>query len=112
MAEVLVVEDDRVVLAAVARLCRSEGLRVDEIANVDGALAKLARTDYHLVLVDLMLPGRSGFDLLAAMTATHARTPVIMIPGYATAENAVKSLRRGAAGACGPGPGNPRRTAP
>ena len=96
MGEVLVVEDDRVVLEVVARLCRSEGLRVDEIARVDGALENLARTTYRLVLVDLMLPGGSGFDLLAALTADHPRTPVIIISGYATAENAVKSLRQGA----------------
>ena len=96
MRDVLIVEDDAVVLTVVARLCRSEGLRVDEIDSVDGALASLAETDYRLVLVDLMLPGRSGLELLEVLAADHAATPVIMISGYATSENALKSLQLGA----------------
>ncbi len=96
MRDVLVVEDDGVVLAAVARLCRSEDLRVDEHGSVDGALASLAETGYRLALVDLMLPGRSGIELLEALRAEHPATPVVMISGYATSENALRSLQLGA----------------
>ncbi len=96
MRDVLVVEDDRVVLAAVARLCGSDGLSVDEADGVDRALARLAEGPYRLVLVDLMLPGRSGFELLEVLRAEPPATPVVMISGYATSENSLKSLRLGA----------------
>jgi len=96
MRDVLVVEDDGVVLAAVARLCRSEDLQVDERDSVDEALVSLAETGYRLALVDLMLPGRSGIDLLKALRDEHPATPVVMISGYATSENALRSLQLGA----------------
>ena len=96
MRDVLVVEDDGVVLTAVARLCRSEDLQVDEIYSVEGAVASLAETGYRLALVDLMLPGRSGIELLEVLRAEHPATPVVMISGYATSENALRSLQLGA----------------
>jgi two-component system nitrogen regulation response regulator GlnG len=96
MRDVLVVEDDRVVLAAVARLCRSEGLEVDEIDSVDGALLRLAKTRSRLVLVDLMLPERSGLELLEILSAEQPATPVVVVSGYATSENALRSFQLGA----------------
>lgn len=96
MRDVLVVEDDRVVLATTVRLCRVEELDVDEVGSVDAALAALARDDYRLVLVDLMLPERSGFELLETLVDDHPATPVVVVSGYATAENAVRSFHLGA----------------
>lgn len=96
MRDLLLVEDDGVVLAAVARLCRSEGLEVDETERVDGALASLEEESYRLALVDLMLPGRSGFELLEALRAAHPSTPVIAISGYATRDNALRTFQLGA----------------
>lgn len=96
MRDVLVVEDDRAVLATAVRLCGAEGLEVDETWSVDGALTVLDDQDYRLALVDLMLPGRSGFELLEALVGAHSPMPVVMISGYSTIENAVRSLQLGA----------------
>ncbi len=96
MRDVLVVEDDRAVLATAVRLCGAEGLEVDETWSVDGALAVLEEHDYRLLLLDLMLPGRSGFELLESLVAGHPALPVVMISGYSTSENAVTSLQLGA----------------
>ena len=96
MRDVLVVEDDQVVLATTVRLCRVEALEVDEVDSVDAALAALARDDYRLVLVDLMLPERSGLELLETLVGDRPATPVVMVSGYATSENALRSLQLGA----------------
>ena len=96
MRDVLVVEDDRVVLAVTARLCRSEGLRVHEVESVGDALDVLAENDFRLALVDLMLPGRLGLELLATLVAEHPGTQAVMISGYATSQNAMRSLQLGA----------------
>lgn len=96
MRDLLVVEDDRAVLATAVRLCGAEGLAVDETWSVDGALAVLKEHQYRLALVDLMLPGRSGFELLDILVAQRSPTPVVVISGYSTCENAVRSLRAGA----------------
>jgi CheY-like chemotaxis protein/glycine cleavage system H lipoate-binding protein len=93
--DVLVVEDDRVVLAAVARLCRLEGLEVDETDSVAEALDRLAQAAYRLVVVDLMLPGQSGLELVRNLGADKPAPPVVVISGYATSENALESFRLG-----------------
>ena len=96
MPEVLLVEDDPVVLAAMVRACRFEGLEVAEADSFGAALSALEGADCRLAMVDLMLPGRSGLELLQKLAADRPATPVVMISGYATSENAVESLRLGA----------------
>jgi CheY-like chemotaxis protein/glycine cleavage system H lipoate-binding protein len=96
MRDVLVVEDDRAVLRAVARLCRSEGLQVDEATSVEQAEARLCESGYRLALVDLMLPERSGFELLNPELSTRPPISTVMISGYATIDSALQSFRLGA----------------
>ena len=96
MPDVLVVEDDRVVLAAMVRACRSEGLEIAEADSVGRALTAMEGTTCRLALVDLMLPGRDGLELLEILATDRPAMPVVTISGYATAENAVQSLQLGA----------------
>lgn len=94
--DVLLVEDEPVVREAAARILRPEGLSLDRVEDVDGALARLRKADYRVVLSDLMLPGFSGFDLLERVTGERPRLPVILITGYATIENALAAFKKGA----------------
>lgn len=94
--DVLLVEDEPVVREAAARILRPEGLTLDRVEDVDGALARLRKADYRVVLSDLMLPGFSGFDLLDRVTGERPQLPVILITGYATIENALAAFKRGA----------------
>ena len=94
--DVLLVEDEPVVREAVARILRPEGLTLDRVEDVDGALARLRKADYRVVLCDLMLPGFSGFDLLERVTGDRPQLPVILITGYATIENALSAFKKGA----------------
>jgi DNA-binding NtrC family response regulator len=94
--DVLLVEDEPVVREAAARILRPEGLTLDRVEDVDGALARLRKADYRLVLSDLMLPGFSGFDLLERVTGERPQLPVILITGYATIENALAAFKKGA----------------
>lgn len=94
--DVLLVEDEAVVRAAVERILRPEGLTLDRVEDVDGALARLRRVEHRVVLSDLMLPGFSGFDLLERVTGERPQIPVILITGYATIENALQAFKKGA----------------
>jgi CheY-like chemotaxis protein/glycine cleavage system H lipoate-binding protein len=94
--DVLLVEDEPVVREAATRILRPEGLAVDRVEDVAGALAQLRRHDHKLVLSDLMLPGFSGFDLLERMSGERPALPVILITGYATIENALAAFKKGA----------------
>jgi CheY-like chemotaxis protein len=94
--DVLLVEDERVVREAAARILGPEGLSVDRTEDVSGALARLRAADHRIILCDLMLPGFSGFDLLARMASDRPHMPVVVITGYATIENALLAFKKGA----------------
>jgi CheY-like chemotaxis protein/glycine cleavage system H lipoate-binding protein len=94
--DVLLVEDEPVVREAATRILRPEGLAVDRVEDVAGALAELRKHDHKVVLSDLMLPGFSGFDLLERVTGERPMLPVILITGYATIENALAAFKKGA----------------
>ena len=93
---ILLIDDEQVVLDAVSKIASSEGWKVDTSLNVKDGLNKLKIGKYSLILSDIMMPEIDGFQLLEELDAKKIDTPVIMITGYSTVENAVKSLYNGA----------------
>ena len=96
MPDVLLVEDEAVVRRAAGRICEAEALTIEMEQTVDAALDRLREQSFRLVLVDLMLPERPGFDLLEELVASQGAPPVIMISGFATLENSLRSFELGA----------------
>jgi two-component system response regulator TctD len=80
---ILIVEDDDAVRTVFSRALRKEGHEVDEAADGDIALDAIRRGDYRVVVLDLRLPKKSGFEVLAALRddrrALGARQPVILV---------------------------------
>jgi len=93
--DLLVVEDEPVVLSAIKRILQQEKFRIDEALNVDSALEKLMISKYRLIMTDLLLPKKSGLELLQSIEEKYPEIPVIIITGYATLENALKSFKLG-----------------
>jgi CheY-like chemotaxis protein/glycine cleavage system H lipoate-binding protein len=94
--DILVVEDEPLVAQAVAMVCGEEGMTVTAVDNAAEALRCLSEHRFRLVLCDIMMQGLDGFQLLAELARTGNPTPVVMMTGYSTVENAVKSLAAGA----------------
>jgi CheY-like chemotaxis protein/glycine cleavage system H lipoate-binding protein len=94
--DILVIEDEMVVQEAADRVLRMEGLSVDRAMDSETAVDMVGRNDYKLILSDLMLPGASGFDIIELIKKSRPAAQVIVITGYATLENAVKSFQLGA----------------
>jgi len=94
--DVLLVEDERVVREAAARILRLDGFKVDLAEEASTAVARLRALHPRVVLTDLMLPGFSGFDLLDRLTNDRPQVPVVLITGYATIENALHAFQHGA----------------
>lgn len=93
----LLVDDDRHVLASMADWLRDQGYRVDTAGGYDEAVAAVDRKNYELVLADVRLgEGSDGFDLLNHCRLNHPECTVIMITGYGTVESAVEAIRAGA----------------
>ena len=95
-ADILVIDDEQVVLSAIAKLLSLEGLSSDGALSGKAALDKLANTGFRLILTDLMLPDISGLELIQLIAERWPSTPLIAMSGYATAEKAVETIRRGA----------------
>lgn len=94
--DILVIDDEQVVRDAVSRVCEAAGLTVETAFDARSGLEKVQKKEYRLVLCDVMLPGLDAFQVLDEMKRAGIRTPVIMITGYSTVENAVNSLKKGA----------------
>lgn len=93
---ILVIDDEPVILEAVSRIASAEGLNVETDSDAGSALTKTSQEEYSLILCDILMPGMDGFTFLEKFQAQKTRSPVIMITGFSTAENAVKSLYKGA----------------
>ena len=94
--DVLVVDDEPMIGGAVSRVCAAEGLSCDVESRAEAGLERLRRSRYRLVLCDIMMAELDGFGFLAEMARLGAATPVVMITGYSTVDNAVRSLAAGA----------------
>src|SRR3954463_9756364 len=71
----LVVEDDDKLARAIARGLRHEGYAVDRAADGDAALMQTAVYEYDAVILDLMLPGRDGFEVCRALRERECWAP-------------------------------------
>ena len=93
---VLVIEDDRKVASFIQTGLEQEGYAVD-LLNDGAAAGDQARTiDYDAVVLDLMLPGRSGFQVLRDIRARKASLPVLILTAKDSLDDRVAGLDAGA----------------
>ncbi|MBL8211130.1 MAG: sigma-54-dependent Fis family transcriptional regulator [Bryobacterales bacterium] len=97
MEHLLLVDDDPGFRKLSETILAGEGHHVTSAASVKDALAAAARREFSLVLCDLRLPDGDGLDVLRWFRANEPATPVIMITGFATVNNAVEAMKLGAA---------------
>ena len=96
MPRILVVDDEPGVQESLRMLLKSEA-DVTIAGNVDAALREIALATPDLVLLDLVMPDRSGLELLAELTERGIRAPVIVLTATNTVNAAVEAMKRGAA---------------
>src|SRR5579872_4899902 len=94
--KVLVIDDEADIREGLELLLTSEGFSVDLAQNATEGLRKLEERPYDLVLLDLMMPDRSGMDVLAEVRERDRETPIFMITAYGSVEAAVQALKLGA----------------
>ena len=93
---ILVVDDEEEIRDSLELLMTSEGLVVDAVADAETCLKQIETESYDLVLLDLMLPGRSGLDVQKELKNIDPTLPVIIITAMAVVETAVEAIRSGA----------------
>ena len=96
MQRILVVDDDPIVTNVVRRGLSYEGYRVDTAATGREALTMARDHTPDLVILDLMLPGLDGYDVLERLRLVDANLPVMMLTARDGAADQVKGLELGA----------------
>jgi len=92
---ILLVEDDATISEFVARGLREAGFVVDEARDGQVAFEQAKAQPYDAAVVDLMLPGRNGLDLIATLRHDGWRTPVLILSARREVEDRVKGLETG-----------------
>jgi len=91
----LVVDDDRRIRDLLSRFLAEEGYRVSTAETAKEARAKLNGLSFDLLILDVMMPGESGFDLAKAIRGT-SDVPILMLTARDAAESRIKGLEMGA----------------
>src|SRR4051812_7457723 len=95
--QVLIVEDDRDAREALSALLASEGARVRHVEDVPAALRMLDDWTPDVMIVDIQLPGMSGYDLMRTVRTrdTTRSVPAIALTGMATVNDRIVALSAG-----------------
>ncbi|HUF46751.1 MAG TPA: response regulator transcription factor [Vicinamibacterales bacterium] len=92
----LVVEDEPDLRRALARALADEQFAVDTAGDGDEGLFRACEIAYDAIVLDLMLPGRSGWEVLDALRAAGRRTPVLILTARDAVDDRVRGLNAGA----------------
>ena len=95
-AKILVIDDERDMLENYSRLLRRMGYSCTTESDSEAALKTIERLQPDIVLADLKMPKKDGFEILRFCKGLDPEMIVIMITAYATIENAVKAVKEGA----------------
>jgi len=95
-SRILIIDDEEIVLDSCLSVLEGRGYEIATAPDGTEGLKKAHASAPDLVLVDLMMPGISGFEVLEAMRGIDPTIVTIVITGYSTVESAVEAMKRGA----------------
>ncbi|MBI4705226.1 MAG: sigma-54-dependent Fis family transcriptional regulator [Deltaproteobacteria bacterium] len=96
MEKILVVDDQRHMRTTLALMLRGAGYDVQEAGDGEQAIGLVGAGDFDLVITDLRMSPRNGFDVLRAVRSSMKMAEVIVMTAFGTIESAVEAMRLGA----------------
>lgn len=93
---VLIIDDEQVIREGCDRSLSSLGYVVSKAENGHKGIELMKQDSFDVVLLDLMMPGIDGFEVLAWIKQNSSDTQVIVITGFATVSKAVTAMKQGA----------------
>jgi DNA-binding response OmpR family regulator len=95
---ILIVDDDPVVRQFVDLVLTQQGYKMSSAAASDTALQVLGRESFNLVLLDINMPGMTGFDILRLMRSRPKRPKILMMTAQRDPATIMKAMEQGADG--------------
>ena len=93
---ILVVEDEKKVASFIKKGLKQEGYAADAVHDGEAAVQNTAFFDYDLIILDLMLPAKSGLDVLREIRAKKPKLPVLVLTAKGSVDDKVAGLDAGA----------------
>lgn len=93
---ILVIDDDEAILQSCRTILEDQGHEVEVASEGDTGLARLCRTSFDLVLIDLRMPGKDGLEILQQAGRIDSNLVSIIFTAYGTIESAVEAVKKGA----------------
>src|SRR6266436_8344025 len=93
---ILVIEDEKKTAAFLAKGLREAGFAVDVAIDGESGLKQTRTTKFDLLIVDVMLPNKDGWDVVAELRRDEIRTPILFLTARDSVRDRVKGLELGA----------------
>ncbi len=96
MKKILIVDDDMELKEHLAEVLRGDGYQTKSASSAKEAYEKLRLEEFDIVLLDYMMPKKSGIDTLIEIRGLRPKAKVVMITAFASIENAIEAIKKGA----------------
>ena len=93
---VLVAEDEKSLNALIEKKLKAEHYAVDTVDNGEDALSYLTSTTYDIVILDIMMPKKSGFEVLSEYRGEGGKAPVLFLTALGSVDKRIEGLDKGA----------------
>ncbi|MFD1165629.1 response regulator transcription factor [Sphingobacterium daejeonense] len=94
--KILIIEDETSLLQTIEEFLKSENFLIESAQDYNAALEKAMTYDYDCILLDIMLPGGNGLDILKTLKEAHKKQPVLILSAKDSVEDKVLGLEIGA----------------
>ena len=93
---VLLVDDEEEFVSALSERLMLRGIEVDSALNGEEALALMVEKVFEVVILDVMMPGLGGLEVLKQIKSTYPNTQVILLAGHGSTREGIEGMRLGA----------------
>ena len=93
---VLLVDDEEEFVSALSERLELRGIEVDSALNGEDALAIMVEKTFEVVILDVMMPGLGGLEVLKQIKSAYPNTQVILLTGHGATKEGIEGMRLGA----------------
>jgi DNA-binding response OmpR family regulator len=94
--KILIIDDEPQLVESIAVRLKASGYVVQTASDGVNGINKFKEEPPDLVILDIMMPGLSGLNVLRELKQLNSRVPVIMLTAYGTPQSAIEALKLGA----------------